>query len=340
MSIRSVHTYRLGASLILFLSIIGGKFTVAKAEEPLRFTPLDEESYAETLTLSTALETGAYLLVQAMLTNGGIGDEKPGCRILFVSSSGKAINQVNRDGDWSNLNERGKLSISSCALIARGDGLTWTAQTDDLSVDLSLKGAVKRVKTPRGNLTERGGFFESSVLSPFAEITAKIKAPKEGLILARGRGTLVHTRSTLLPPDVAKRWLKIYVYPSSSSSSLPLLIELKQSDRGDISGWYWEGGETSPKALTPDEVKPLEGWMRGDHATMTSIKLGGSTLHFKRGPLLFTYEPVRQYGMMGRLAKRWIGDPLNKTRRLEMGRGDGADQTPELLGFVEEIEIR
>ena len=60
---------------------------------------------------------------------------------------------------------------------------------------------------------------------------------------------------------------------------------------------------------------------------------GGYTLKIQtpEGPVtvttsktLFRYEPVKQYGVLGRLAKSWVGNPITITYRasLEDGRGE------------------
>ena len=107
--------------LSIFLCLI---FTNAwsKGKQIFRLDLSDEESYAESYTLSARLDSGAYLLLQAMIMNGGIGDEKPGCRILYVPHQGTGINEVNRDGDWVQSKPDGKLRLSSCVLKQTSQG--------------------------------------------------------------------------------------------------------------------------------------------------------------------------------------------------------------------------
>ena len=319
----------------LFISSAGH----ARSKEPLSFEPLDEERYAETVTLSARLTDGSYLMLQAMLTNGGIGDEKPACRILYVSPKGVATNQVNRDGDWRYLSGQKRLELSSCRIQASSSGLKWKATTDDMSAEVSLAGSVREMRPPRSKVSGKDEFFESFILLPWGRLTAKVKAPKLGRITSQGHGTLVKTRSTMLPPDVAKHWFKLYAYPQAGQLQKPsLIVEVKAVKSGKLSGWVWHSSAKKPRALTKRELKALKPQLTTTPPKSAQISLEGiPPLTLTRQSRLFKYEPVRQYGMMGRLAKRWIGDPLNITSSISVTFGDSQS---ELIGFLEDIEIR
>lgn len=325
--------------LIQLLMLFGALLPLkVAAESPLAFKPLDDETYAETVTLFALLKDQSYLLMQTMLTNGGVGDEKPGCRILFIpapSRSGKVAHEIERGGDWSYHKET--LTVGTCVLKQSARGLIWNAQAEGLSARVSLSAPLqnKRLPTVRGE--EDDEFFSSGVLSPWVKLEAKLRG--SGLkVNAEGVGTLNHTRSTLLPPKLAKRWFKLYALQDASSgapAAHPLLLTLRLSPQGEVSGWAWRHGEPSPRALSNAERAQLSASVKSKLSSEAKLKLKGETLTIHKLRPLFTYEPVRQYGMMGRLAKRWIGDPINQLSLVRIQRGEET-----LIGITEEIEIR
>ena len=103
-----------------------------------------------------------------------------------------------------------------------------------------------------------------------------------------------------------------------------------------MSGWAWSKGATKPRTLSAQELKQLTPWLLKGVPKSSTLKLNkGSSVKIQKLRSLFTYEPVRQYGMMGRLAKSWIGDPINRMSLVKITR-DGKT----LFGLTEEIEIR
>ena len=281
----------------------------------------------------------SYLLLQGMLTNGGVGDEKPACRILYISAQGKAENQVSRGGDWSYASRFKKLTLNECKLTQTAQGITWLARTDDLFAKVYLSGKPKRYKLPSIPGEDEDDFFTSDIIYPWAAVRAEVKTPKVGRVSLKGSGVLNHTRSTLLPPKTARRWLKFYTLSSmkGSEDAPPALVTVRLPPKsGQPTGWTWSHGESRPRKLSAQELKQLKPWITKGVPSEGTLKLDhGEPLALKRLRRIFTYEPVRQYGMMGRLAKRWIGDPINKMTLVKVKRGSGT-----LLGVTEEIEIR
>jgi hypothetical protein len=330
--------------LMVTLTLIGAHLCVndtsASPREPLRFEPLGDESYAETLTLLALLDDRSYLLVQTMLTNGGVGDEKPACRVLFVPAKGKIAHQVERGGDWSYNKSRAQLKLGSCQLTQEASGLTWHAKTEEITAKISFKGKPKLSALPKVKGDDDDEFFSSNIVYPWAQFKVQIKAPKLGRVNQNGVGILNHTRSTMLPPDVAKRWLKIYAFQPAQGeeqAGTPLLIALrKPPENGQAQGWTWSQGSKRPRKLSARELKVFTPWLMSDVPKTSSFSIGKeSKIQIRKIKTLFTYEPVRQYGMMGRLAKSWIGDPINRMSLIEVTR-DGK----KLLGLTEEIVIR
>ena len=330
--------------LLGLLGLMGGQlvFTnaLAKSTQLFTITPLDDESYAESYTLVARIKDQSYLLVQAMVMNGGIGDEKPACRILYVPhASKKGINEVERGGSWVASKPEGKLRVGSCTLRETASGAVWQARTENLKVDLILKGKKGRFRTKGMSYKENAeeSFFDHELIMPWAKMRGQITQKNRSAVQVKGRGTLNHTRSTALPPQVSKRLLKLYLFPKESESTKQgALLEVKQSPKGTLSAWSWGERGSSPLDQSPSALSLPKTWKNGiKRGDQVLIIPGSVPYEFTQIKKMYTYEPIKAYGIAGRLLKRWVGDPLNVTSFVEVRSKHGV-----LNGFIEEITLR
>ena len=313
---------------------------VAEAQNILKLSPLSDESYAENFTLVARLENNDYLLVQAMIMNGGVGDEKPACRILYVSSDGHSINEVNRGDDWSYQKRLDKVRIGTCLLQRTANGLTWKAKTESISAELSLQGKTKRFNAKNMHLNSKDGSFESHIIMPRAEVLARIKHKGKQNRKLKGIGLVNHARSTILPPKLAKRWFKLYAFAKNPSSSMPkfLLLDIRYPpQKAKPQAWVWESSQSNPKNIKladPFLSQNLakKSLKKGDHFTLSAHDSSYRIRHLKP---MFRYEPIKAYGLMGRMLKSWIGDPINQSSLVEIETPNGI-----MIGMVEEVLFR
>ena len=319
------------ALLVLSLSVSVLSQASAAPTQLFKINPTSEESYAESYTLVARLDNDDYLLLQAMVMNGGFGDEKPACRILYVPKGKNGINEVNREGAWLASKPEGKLRIGTCVLKETARGATWEAKTEKMSVKVYLKGQKGPSTTSTMNQQVGEKFFEHELIMPWSKVSVALSVRSQAPLQLKGRGTLNHTRSTALPPELSKKMTKVYLFDDDGGA----LLELKRKPSGQLTAWSWTSEAKSPRSLKPTSVgiSNIGGGLRkGDEI---KLSINGALYKVQQIKKIYTYEPIKAYGIAGRLLKKWVGDPLNVTSFIEVRGEKGA-----MKGFVEEITLR
>ena len=332
--------------LLFIICVLFSSYVAAKPQDYLNIQLVDEESYTESFTLITLLSDQSYLLTQAMLTNGGFGDENPACRILYVDSLKKSINEAERSGSWSYSAKKKYLKIGSCSIQETKGGLKWKAKTDQLELALDLTGKKRKVSTQamKVKVSKNGHFYHNELLLTSAKIKGWLKK-KGKKINVKGIGSLNHTRSTTLPPELATGWFKLYAFPleqsSSNDASKTLLLSLKAIPQsGKKVGWYFRESQKEPLSLTHTQLGDLRTFLKKrlrvkQTLTLSDTRQPPSNYEVTKLKELFVYEPVRAYGLVGKVLKKWIGDPINYTSYIELKGPQGM-----MHGIIEEVRFR
>lgn len=309
-------------TLIFIVSMSTIQTSYAASFEP---NPLSDESYGESFTAIADLSDGSYVLLQYVFTNAGIGDGKAACRGLVVRPGKKGENsaiRVDRD-EWSYTKEGNRLTVDHCVLSSTAGRTHFKVKTDQLSIDLTLNAIPKVTKAP-GHLIKVDGdeFYESELLIPWAKVEAQIKA-HSGNVTLSGMGYLDHSRSNTRLPKVASRWLRFRGFVGTKR----LLFELRNDPQGKATAWVWSEGEAKPSSA---QLKALK-----VQATGKEVSVDWDTFSLKTTSLLYRYRPAKEWGMLGRLAKPWVGDPETRTYRAILTLADGQ----KISGILEHAQI-
>ena len=298
----------------LFLTVIALSLpaTDGLAKEPFKPKPINVESYAESFTSIVDLSDGTYVLLQLLITNAGIGDQKAACRALLVRPGSKAINsahRVSRD-DWSYSKQDGALYVDKCSLSSLGKKTDFVVKTDELQVYLTIEQAPSIQKTPGHYIKSGKDFLESEVLIPFAKASASLMLGGRS-IKRSGWAYLDHARSTALLPDVAARWFRFRGFYGGE----PVLVQLRYPPKGGKPvGWIWEKGSAHPSKLASASItrKTVKS------KNIIGFKHRSKSFEITTGEMIFEYKPVEEYGFLGTLAKPWVGNPVNTSFRAVM----------------------
>ena len=326
-------------SLLMFASWVGQ----ANAKDSLRFNVIGDESYGESVTAIALLDNGAFLLLQALLTNAGIGDEKGACRILYVPPLQVGWNAIDRDGDeWRYTSKDQTLKISGCTVHEQKRQTRFIAHTKTLRATITFKAPIKPKAPPHAVVrVDEDSAFTSEILIPWADVDISVTSP-QGRQRLQGRGYLDHGRSNTLMPKVAQGWYRF----RGLGGEQPILIEVRTGPKGLKYGWIWEGS-SGPKAISKEDLK---GWTldlskggplkadRGDRTEpypLARLPYRGGMLTIETVRAIYRYEPAKAYGVMGRLAKSWVGDPITRTYE-----GKATWPGGEARGIIEYILIR
>ncbi len=275
------------------------------------------EAYSESFTLLADLDDGSYVLLQYLFTNAGLGDEKAGCRGLIVPPTGKGFNegaQFDRD-EWSYDGKAKALKVGDCVLQERPESLTFKVQTKTYKADLTLHRAAQPSPLPRYPKKKGNDFFHVDILVPWAKVTGSVASPVYTKAV-KGYGYIDHSRSNCLVPNIANRWIRFRGLDPKN----PYLFQFHfPPDQQTITGWHWEAHANRPTAL---QSPKLQGGTRSQ-PTELQFHNGKTTVRLKTSKLLHRYRPVADYGLLGRLAKPWIGDPTTTTYHATVTLEDG-----------------
>ncbi len=271
---------------------------------PLTLDNSGEESWSETWTAIADLSDGSYALVQYLFTNAGFGDGNAACRALWVPAGGAGVNGADKAGsDWTATETQ--VDVADCSLRVADGQTRFTAVTDAVTLDLTLDREARAHQAPDGRVVASDGtWYTSEVLVPWAEATVVTS----GRTLT-GMGYLDHTRSTTMLPKIATGWYRFRGYYGDTV----FLVQARMpADGGAAVGWTWGTGGTS--ALSDFTV-----------LSTAPVTLAVGDAQVVAGEQLFQYKPAEQYGLLGDLAKPFVGDPTTTTYRATMSLPDGGE---------------
>ena len=300
------------AAALLLLSLSVPAWSKSAQFEP---APIDEESYGESYTAVAQFEDGTYLLLQYFFTNAGFGDGKGACRALVVPPAGKATNSVakaSRD-EWKYIAGENRLVVGQCSLSSRGSQTSFIAKTDTVTASLRINAASRRIKPPGHRIKSDGKFYESELFIPWATASATLSASGR-VWKVNGHAYLDHTRSTAIVKNLADRWVRFRGFQGKR----PVLIEIRYPPKGMPKAWSWTQGKVAP-------IKGADIKTTGARANL-KVSLKNDTLsgQLAARKVIYRYRPTKQYGLLGRLAKPWIGDPRIITSQGELTLADGS----------------
>ena len=308
--------------VLLILSLGVARAAHAGVFEP---QPLSDEAYGESFTAIADLNDGTYVLLQYVFTNAGFGDGKAACRGLVVGAGKSGQNSAARfDRDeWSYTAQGNRLAVGSCELSSQGGKTRFKVKTKELSIDLTLGASPRRVRPPKHRVkVDSDAFYESEVLIPWAEASAVVNSKSASGTL-KGMGYLDHTRSNTRLPKIASRWLRFRGFKGTKR----LLLEIRYDPKGRATGWQWLEGTPKPAALSLTGLKL--------NAKRDAVSLNSAVGTLTTSSVIYRYRPAKEWGMLGRLAKPWVGDPETRTFRASLTLSDG--QT--IQGILEQAQI-
>jgi len=288
------------------------------------------ESYAITYTAVADLEDGSYVLLQYLFSNAGWGDGKGLCRAMVVPVGQKGLNaaeKVSRDG-WAYDPKTETLRVGDCRLQYQSGTTLFLVKADKLEVALSINAGFESIKPPNNHIKADDAFWEFEILIPSATFVGSVSTPSYSKENVKGHVYLDRTRSTALLPDVASRWVRFKGFYGKT----PFMMQIRyKPDRSFGEAWMYSKDALLTKL-------PEGGFSITENSKQVGVALKGAP-HFgdiQTTSLIHRYKPTAAYGVMGALAKPWVGDPTILTYRASFVGKDGV----EVRGILEDSKIR
>ena len=288
--------------------------------------PLSSEAYGESYTAIADFSDGSFALLQYVFSNAGVGDGKAACRALVVKPDKAALNEVVRVDreQWSYQAVGNRLTVGKCVLDSTGKQTRFVAHTENARVELVFARKPDLIRPPGGVVqVDDEEFYAGDIVVPWAVVRGKITMNKV-TTTSEGMGYMDHTRSNTRLPKIASRWLRF----RGLSGAKKTLMEIRYSPEGKAQGWQWVEGKAAPEKID------LTGLRLSAQANALSFSIGAHRV--STSELLYSYEPVKEWGFVGWLAKPWVGNPETRTFRATLALADGQ----EIRGILEESRLQ
>ncbi len=291
-------------------------------------TLLEPRSYAESFTFVADLDDGTYVQAQLAITNVGLTSGRGACRAVVVAPGRdpwRAARVVDRD-DWRyDAAPSPVLAVGPCRATATADALSIEARLEDGSVAVTLRRAARRVAPPDHEVRTSSGFYDVELLVPWAAAEVTLAVPGAPARVASGRGYADHSRSTTMPGDLARGWVRF----RALGGDCPALLLLRlPPGGGPARGWLWQGD-------TEADPRPIEGRVAlpDPDRPGSSFDLGIGELALRLWPraLLVRSAPAEEFGVLGRLVSAWIGLDVTTTHRTTIEGLPGCGRTDGIL---------
>jgi len=308
---------RAAAALVALLLAAPGATRASTWFKPLL---LKHGTYGESLTFVADLDDGVYLQLSLGMTNLGPGSTKGVCRAVLVPATGapwKASVRVGRDEiRWSSAEEE-RLSVAGCTATVGEAGTVVEVKLEGGAIRLAFAARPRR-EGQESAVAVDGGRYLSDVLLHRAPLTATVALPGTGPRTVTGAGYLDHTRSTIAPKDLARRWVRF----RGLRGNRGLLLLGREGHDGRFAP-LWSC--TDPGGCRELASFRVERQGRGG-ATAFQVELasGDSPIELRSAHLLYRDAPVEDLGVLGALIAPFTGSPVAYVYRATARDGAGA----------------
>jgi hypothetical protein len=295
-----------------------------------------KKTFSETYTVIADLEGGVYLQLQVGVSNLGFSSRRGACRALLIEPGSPTWSQTAEvpESDWSyERGGRSELRVGPCSLSG-GDETDFHVALGGQEIDLRLAAPIRPVRPLDRRMTVGSNFYESDIMIPWAPAEASIRAGAGEPRVLRGHGYGDHSRSTTLPAALARRWVRFRGL--ADTDSILLLARFPRKDE-PLDGWIWQQGEPAPVGLKSVELTALGATSGGGGQWVITLESdSGARYRVTTESELHRNAPLEGRGMLGRMLRPLVGNPVTYTYRARLQR-DGADVGEKSLSGIAEI---
>lgn len=292
--------------------------TVAAGAATLEPTGSPSDNYGESFTFIGDLDDGTVVSVQLSVTNIGPGSRTGICRATVLRPGQRAWTPQKKVGsrEWSHDAATNTLRVGPCSARS-ADGVTKVEAALDGGRVVLEYAAQMTPRSPDGSEVDVGSArYRNEVTLVFTSMKATVQPPKSAEVTQAGGGYADHTRSTIAPAKLSRRWVRFRALRGPEQEVL-LAREGQDGEFGPVYEWK-EGGEPTPLesfTLNREGTKERTTW------TVDVFAAGGTkALVLRSTSLLLRSAPVEDLGMLGGLVKSVLGSPVTYTYRAVLER--------------------
>lgn len=280
------------------------------------------DRYGESFSFIADTDDGGFVLTQLSVTNIGPGSRTGICRATVLRPGKPLWSPQARVGgkEWSYDAATDTLKVGTCSVKATDKGVRVDVALDGGKVVLDY--AQKPAPwSPDGSVVELGNDrYRHEVLLGASPVKVTLQVPKASEETLVGGGYADHSRSTIAPAKLAKRWVRFRALRGGQRVVL-LAREGLEGDYGPV--YLWEDGK-APRLLESftlgrEGTKERSAWK----AEFTGDD-GRQALALRTTSLLQRSAPVESLGVLGGLVKPMVGSPVTYLHRAVLERAGKA----------------
>jgi hypothetical protein len=307
--------------MVVTLLVTLARPQVAAAAGALEPSPSPHDTYGESFTFIGDLEDGTFVLVQLSITNLGPGSRHGICRASVVKPGQRAWTPQKKVGEkeWSYDATSGTLQVGACSARS-ADGFTRVeAPLDNGRVALEYAAPMQPL-SPDGSDVEVGSArYRHEVTLAFSPLRATVQLPKGAEATVSGGGYADHSRSTIAPAKLARRWVRFRALRGDER----LVLLAREGQDGEFGPVYtWEEGAT-PQPLEHFTLN-REGTKERSVWKVEVFGADGEPLVLRSTALLKRDAPVEDLGVLGGLVRPVVGSPVTYLHRAVLERAGRA----------------
>ncbi|HET6347315.1 MAG TPA: hypothetical protein VFH51_20450, partial [Myxococcota bacterium] len=143
----------------------------------------------------------------------------------------------------------------------------------------------------------------------------------------RGFGYADHSRSTTLPAELARGWLRFRGFAAGCST---LFLARLPPGEGPLQGYLWRDGAAAPRPvagltanLPPEDAPPS--------AVVVQVQGKDTTFTLRGRRLLYRDAPLEGYGLAGKILGAYIGRAVTQTYEAVLEQAGACGRIPGIL---------
>ncbi|NOK12543.1 hypothetical protein [Corallococcus exercitus] len=291
---------------------------VAAAGGVLGLSYNSSDRYGESFTFVADTDDGTYVTVNLTVTNIGPGSRTGICRATVLQPGKPVWSPQKRMGasDWGYDPALDTLTLGECVARATDTGLTVEAPLDNGRVKLEYA-RKPEAWSPEGSVVENGkDRYRHEVLVAGSPVKVSLRVPLREAVTLKGGGYVDHSRSTVAPAKLAKRWVRFRAL-KGPPYAVVLGREGQEGDYAPVYVWEDKGDAKLLESFTLTQTgeKAKSTW----RAEFTD-RDGKPALTLRGTSLLQRSAPVESLGVLGGLVRPVVGSPVTYLLRGVMER--------------------
>ncbi|NTX10010.1 hypothetical protein HUA76_04340 [Myxococcus sp. CA056] len=316
---REARLQVLGLLLSLALPTVAAGATLEPSASP-------SDTYGESFTFIGDLEDSTFVLVQLQVTNIGPGSRTGICRATVLRPGQRAWTAQKKVGsrEWGYDAATGTLRVGTCSARS-AEGVTRVEAPLDGGRVVLEYAAPMAPRSPEGSEVEVGNArYRHEMMLAFSPLKAKVQPPKSAELEQVGGGYADHTRSTIAPAKLARRWVRFRALREGGERMVLLGREGQDGEFGPVYSWTEGGTPTQLESFTLSREGTKE------RSVWTVDVFGGDgakVMVLRSTSLLQRSAPVEELGVLGGLIKPVVGAPVTYLHRAVLERAGKAPVT-------------